>query len=64
MASMVRSTDDFSAEDARIRFKLATRIDKRCSNLDPRINENRPNVPKVRFLLATLTIVKCPTKNG
>ena len=45
MVSMVSSTDDFSAEDARIRFKLATCIDKRCSNLNPQINKNCPNVP-------------------
>ena len=35
MATMVRATDDFSAKQARIHFKLATCNNKRCSNLNP-----------------------------
>ena len=50
----------FSAKDAQTHFKFATLIDKRCSNLNPWINENYPNVPKVRFLLVTLTYILNP----
>ena len=57
MASRVRSPNDFLAEDARILFKLATRMKETCVNLKPRIDENRQTVPKMRFLLATLTYI-------
>ena len=55
MASRVRSPNDFLAEDAEIHFKLATRMKETCVNLNPQIDENRQTVPKMRFLLATLT---------
>ena len=35
MVSRVRSTDDFSAEEARILFKFATRMKETCINLKP-----------------------------
>lgn len=42
-------------EDARVHFKLATQMKKICGNLNSSIHANTPNVPKVQFLLATLT---------
>ena len=55
MASMLHLTDDFSAKDAQVHFKLAACINKRCSNLNPLISENCPYVSREQFLLATLT---------
>ena len=53
-ASRVHSTDDFSAEYARI-FSNFLHGWRRLVNLKPWVDGNRQTMPKVRFLLATLT---------
>ena len=55
MASWVRSTDDFSVEDAQIFFKLAKQTKEIYGNPKRSVDENRPTVPKVRLRLVTLT---------